>query len=255
MAGVWLTRCTCKNDLSTWTVKNSPPDRGVFIEKIINCHGKINFFQEIENVKSLLLHDHLIVRFLALLVLVAALFLLAWTFSYLFLPEAILRGRTSAAILAGETAASSFYMEWLRIVIINLSVCLLTVIAPNLLRGDTGLPFGYYTVCVQAIMYAVTLGTNSFSLPLPDGPIAPTFAVLARSGPYEISAYILAATATASISRWTLRGRWPRQTVEHWEPDRGHRMSRVEWAGLVLAGVLLVTANAWEAFQIITRFG
>jgi hypothetical protein len=206
-------------------------------------------------VKSLLLHERLIVRFLALLVSVAVLFLLAWTFSYLFLPEGILRGRTGAAILAGETAASSFFVEWLRIAIINFSICLLTVIAPNLLRGGTGLPFGYYTVCVQAIMYAVTLGTNSFSLPLPDGPLAPTFAVLARSGPYEISAYILAATATASISRWAMHGRWPRQTLENWQPEQGQRTNRVEWAGLTLAGLVLVTANAWEALQIITRFG
>ena len=57
--------------------------------------------------KSLLLHNRLIVRFLALFALVAVLFLLSWTVSYSFLPEGVLRGRTGAAILAGETAAPS----------------------------------------------------------------------------------------------------------------------------------------------------
>jgi hypothetical protein len=203
--------------------------------------------------KSLLLHDRLIVRFLALLALVTALFLLTWTASYWFLPEGLLRGRTGAAALAGETAASSFLVEWLRILAINFSICLLVVIAPNLLRA--GLPMGYYTASVQAIMYAITLGTNSFTLPLPDGPLAPTLAVLTRSGPYEIIAYLLAATATLSIARWTLRGRWPRQTLERWEPVAGQRMGQAEWVGLALAGILLLAANAWEAWQIITRFG
>ncbi|RPJ27497.1 MAG: hypothetical protein EHM33_07810 [Chloroflexi bacterium] len=203
--------------------------------------------------KSLLLHDRLIVRFLALLALVTALFLLTWTASYWFLPEGLLRGRTGAAALAGETAASSFLVEWLRILAINFSICLLVVIAPNLLRA--GLPMGYYTASVQAIVYAVILGTNSFTFPLPEGPLPPTLAVLARSGPYEIAAYLLAATATASLARWTLHGRWPRQTLQPWEPSRGHRVSRVEWAGLVVAGMILLSANAWEAWQIITHFG
>ena len=204
--------------------------------------------------KALLLHDRLIVRFLALLILIAVLFLLAWTVSYFFLPEGVLRGRTGAALLAGETAASSLLAEWLRIFAVNISICMLCVIAPNLIRTGSGLPLGYYTISVQAIMYAITLGTNSFTLPLPEGPLAPTLAVLVRSGPYEIAAYILAATATASLSRWALRGRWPRQALQRWEPARGQHISRVEWAGLALAGTILLAANAWEALQIITRF-
>ncbi|HEX2996826.1 MAG TPA: hypothetical protein VHP14_18540 [Anaerolineales bacterium] len=203
--------------------------------------------------KSLLLHNRLIVRFVALLALVTVLFLLAWTISYLFLPEGFLRGRTGAAVLAGDTAASSFWVEWLRIFALNVSICLLVVITPNLIRG--GVPLGYYTASVQALMYAITLGTNSFTLPLPDGPLAPTLAVLTRSGPYEIAAYLLAATATMSISRWCLRGRWPRQTLEPWEPATGPRMSRAERTGLVLASVILLAANAWEAWQIVAKFG
>lgn len=203
--------------------------------------------------KSLLVHDRLIVRFSALLALVTTLFLLTWTISYAFLPEGILRGRTGAAVLAGDTAAASFWVEWLRIFALNVSICLLVVVTPNLIRG--GVPLGYYTASVQAIMYAITLGTNSFTLPLPDGPLAPTLAVLTRSGPYEIIAYLLAATATLSIARWTLRGRWPRQTLERWGPIAGQRMGQAEWVGLALAGILLLAANAWEALQIITRFG
>jgi hypothetical protein len=32
-------------------------------------------------------------------------------------------------------------------------------------------------------------------------------------------------------------------------------MSRAEWIGLALAGVILLGANVWEALQIVTRFG
>ena len=202
-----------------------------------------------------LLHPNLFTRFLAFLIVVGILFFLAWALSYALLPEGVLRGRTAAAALAGETAAASFWAEWARIAAVNLAVCLCAVIAPNLIKNPSGVPLGYTTTALLAALYAVTLGTNSFTLPLPGGPLAPTLAVFQRSGPYEITAYVLAAASTVSIARWALRGRWPRQVLEPWAPPADRRMGPTEWVGLALAAALLLAANAWEAWQIIAMFG
>jgi hypothetical protein len=142
----------------------------------------------------LFLHRSMIIRFLSMYVLALVLFLVAWTISYFLLSEGVLRGRTGAQILAGSEAADSFLDEWLRISLINLTVGCLFVVGPNFIRSQHGYPLGYLTPLTWAILYAVYLGTNSFTFPMPDGKMPPSIAVLGRSGPYEIAAFILASS-------------------------------------------------------------
>ena len=92
--------------------------------------------------KQLLCHERLYVRFLALFGLGVVLFTLAWTLSYHFLPEGVLRGRTGSAILAGDEAAGSFIGEWLRIVVMNLMAGSLIVLSNRIYRYK-GYPLGY----------------------------------------------------------------------------------------------------------------
>jgi hypothetical protein len=58
-------------------------------------------------------------------------------------------------------------------------------------RLTGGYPLGYYVPLEWAMLYAGLLGTHSFGLPIPGGRLPPSFAVLVRSGPYEIAAFIL----------------------------------------------------------------
>jgi hypothetical protein len=82
-----------------------------------------------------LLHDRLPVRFGALLGFVLIAFFAAWTVGYSFLPEGALRGRNVAQALAGnDLVGDSVWLEWLRILAINLGVMFLLVIAPNVIR-------------------------------------------------------------------------------------------------------------------------
>lgn len=204
--------------------------------------------------KRRLLHRALLVRSLSLFTLTTALFLITWTLAYFLLPEGLLRGRTGAQVLAGDQAAPSFLAEWLRIAAINLTLGAVGVVGANLIRAGR-YPMGYMIPAVWAVMYAITLGTNSFAFPLPDGKMPPTWAVLGRSGPYEIIAYILAAAATYHLPRYTLQGRWPRQQLV--SIPLGERLvaTNEQWLGLGGAVVILLLANAWEAYQIVTLFG
>ena len=197
--------------------------------------------------RKLLCHKVWHIRFLSLLGLGAALFALAWTLGYYLLPEGFLRGRSGAAVLAGEEAAPSFTLEFLRIAAINLMMVM--VVYANRILMIRGYPLGYLLPLIWSVNYALTLGTNSFTIPLPE-PMAPSFAVLGRSGPYEIAAYILAATATYGISANRFKRLIPPDS-EPIEPKPAFA-ENVSWVGLALAITLLIAANAYEAHMIVS---
>lgn len=200
------------------------------------------------DVKKLLCHEAWYVRFLALLGLSMVLFVLVWTVAYYLLPEGMLRGRSGAAVLAGEEAAGSFALEFLRIFAINLLPMGLVIYANYLLLID-GYPLGYLPPLIWSLMYAVTLGTNSFSIPLPE-PMAPSLAVFGRSGPYEMAAYILMATATYGVSTHRFKRLIPPDS-EPIQP-KPKFAEQVNWLGFALAVALLIAANAYEAYMIMS---
>jgi len=199
--------------------------------------------------KRLLCHERLYVRFLALFGLGVVLFTLAWTLSYYFLPEGILRGRTGSAMMAGDEAASSFIAEWLRIVALNLIGVSLVVVANRIYRYK-GFPLGYLIPLVMLTMYAICLGTNSFSIPLPER-MAPSLAVFGRSGLYELAALTLVAVATYSLPLYDVK-RFIPPTYEPITPTPKLGLTFEQWVGLALAIAVLLAANAREAYMIVT---
>ena len=200
--------------------------------------------------KHYLMHDKLLIRFGALLGVVMVIFLSTWTLSYFFLPEGVLQERNAAQVLAGnDLAGNSIWLEWLRLLAINFGVMFLIIIAPNILRTPGNFPLGYITVAVQAVVFGITLGTNSFTLSL-GSKLPPSIAIFGSSGLYEIAAYVLAATATASISKYRLIGTWPKQTTEMIVPPKTKSIIQQRNMGILLAGIILVIACGWEAYRI-----
>jgi hypothetical protein len=139
-------------------------------------------------------------------------------------------------------------------VAINLVIGAILIVGANRFLLFHGYPLGYVVILSWITLYAILLGTNSFTPPIPGGKMAPSFAVFARSGPYEFCAFILAAVATYSLPRYELKGRWPRETIEPILPKPSFFLTGEEWAGLALAVLILIAANAWEAYQIVTLF-
>lgn len=199
-------------------------------------------------IPRLLCHPKLSVRFFSLLFVGTIVFLLAWTFSYHFLPPGILRGKMAAAALAGTEAAKTVWLEFIRIAGINLLIACFAVVLPNRLLHFRGIPLGYLPPLGWCALYAATLGTNSFSVPMP-APLAPSWSVLERSGPYEIAAYLLIAASTHAIAV----ARSPRFFSTRTEPvvPRPPLLASVEWKGIALAALLLLAANFQEAYRIV----
>jgi hypothetical protein len=161
----------------------------------------------------------------------------------------VLLGRSVAQLLAGnDLAGGSVWLEWLRILAINLGVVFLVIIAPNLLRTENNYPLGYTTTTVIAMFFGITLGTNSFAVSL-GGKLMPTLAVFESSGLYEIAAYVLAAAATISISRYRLVGKWPRQTLETLTPPKEKSALQEQLIGVLLSIAILGMACGWEAYR------
>lgn len=199
--------------------------------------------------RRLLLHDSLPVRFAALLGLGLILFYVSWIVAYALLPEAVLRGKSGAAVLAGTEAAPSLLFEFIRIAAINMAIAGLFIVLPNRLLQIDGYPLGYLPPLLWFVHYGLLLGTNSFSVPMPE-PLAPSWTVLARSGLYEIGAYCLIAASTHSIAV----ARSPRLFSFASEPVRPRPpfLAGVHKAGLGWALAVLLVSNLWEAYRIVS---
>jgi uncharacterized membrane protein SpoIIM required for sporulation len=81
------------------------------------------------------------------------------------------------------------------------------------------------------------------------GKMLPTLAIFGSSGLYEIIAYVLAAAATVSISRFRLLGSGFKQTVEAIIPPETKSVVRELFIGVLLAIIMLVGACGWEAYR------
>jgi hypothetical protein len=220
------------------------------VRRVVGRNANSSIGERTVSPKHYLVHDKLLVRFLALLAVVAVVFVAGWAVAYAFLPEGVLRGRTGAAALAGsDLAGGSVWLEWLRIFGINLAVTFLLMVPANLLRTKRDYPLGYFSVIAIVTVAAVTLGTNSFTLPMATR-TPPSLAVFGSTGVYELAAYVLAVTATVSIARWRTVRWWGRDSTEKVVLRRDRSTIFERNLGVVLSIVLLAAASGWEAYRV-----
>lgn len=87
--------------------------------------------------------------------LATAIVLVARTGSYPWLPEGLLRGRSAAAVVAGQGSAGSWLREWLLLAAVNLRVLVFVYVAPNLPRLPGGIPLSYLPVGTMRAYFGV----------------------------------------------------------------------------------------------------
>ncbi|MFN2323451.1 MAG: hypothetical protein ABR510_10900 [Trueperaceae bacterium] len=195
-------------------------------------------------------HPNVLVRFLSLMILGTVLFLVAWTTGYYLLPEGAFhtgaeaqlasRGLSGIAETAFDEASGIFLHNLLPVVLIVLG---------NIALRVNGIPIGYVVPLFNLVGYGLFIGTNSFLIPYPER-LAPTFAILERSGPYEMTALVMVAAATAAWSRYAVR------RLFRTEPERLPGPPRVTWqqVAFLLLGIALLAGAAWrEGMMIVER--
>lgn len=173
-----------------------------------------------------------------------ALWLSAWTLSYLALGEGVLRQAMSARVADGLLSSGP-----------SLAV---TIFSWNLVFGVGAIvvgsffaigrvSLGYFAPWWWALGYGVALGTNSFVITVP-GKLAPRLDILWQHiGAREILAYLLVAAALANIHLWQPR-RWHDLTLSRVRAFADVRLRPGELAAVVGALVLLAwTANVEAA--------
>jgi hypothetical protein len=186
-----------------------------------------------------LTHSSPVARAVTASVIALALWIGAWTLSYLFLSEGLLRGVMTArvpdeALLAGPSLGATIF-QW------NLLFGM-GVIALGSLFAIGKLSLGYIAPWWWAIGYGVALGTNSFVLTEP-GKLAPNLSVMWQHiGAREILAYLLVAAALANIHFWRPR-RWYDMTLSRVRGVRELRLRGLELT-FVAGGLVLL---AWTA--------
>src|SRR5690606_17067839 len=119
--------------------------------------------------QRLVSHPHPGVRFLALLAGYLVVFLMAVVLSHLFLPEGVLRGRTTGGNLS---LAESVGAATLQILVYNLISVGIVIIASLFARrrfpGEPYVSVGQQPLWIAALLNGIVQGTNSFGIERPE---------------------------------------------------------------------------------------
>ncbi len=195
---------------------------------------------------SRLLHSRrLLVRFSTAIGLGVAAMFISWTVAYLFLPERMLRGKTAAGAVSEHASGLStfvFALGW------NGAVAFVVVPLLSFL-AVRHFSLGYVLVLGHYALFGVFLGTNSFAIPR-DSPAPPSLSMFMGTGPWEIGAYLLVASALAQQYRFN-QIRWLGTRMERTRTTRP-RLALGEWLAIVLAAVTIST-TAWIEHRRVER--
>ncbi len=197
--------------------------------------------------RRILGHDRVVVRFIGLYALGLALFFTCWTLSYHLLPEGILRGVGILGRLAGESTADTATQEFTQIFSLNLIGWTLILACNYVLRVDY-FSYGYLVPLAWMVMYAVTLGTNSFSIPM-ETRMAVSLSAFQRSGLWEMMAATLFAVTTDSIS--VNRSDSLRQASKPIPKKERLPFKREQWIAVIVSVLILALAAYREAYMIV----
>ena len=196
---------------------------------------------------KILTNPNLAVRISTLWLTGFILLFIAWSLSYVSLPEGSARGTVIVSYipLTTEEVNSTF----LRIFIYNLSVAAALIFIANLIRIK-GLPLGYFVLFYHWILYGIFLGTNSFMIPSATRLFPSLTTLFHGSGIYEITSYTLIAAATYNIGI-------PVESMEGLKEKEGvleffrkRKLSKLEALTVISALIILLISNYLEAWQI-----
>jgi hypothetical protein len=198
----------------------------------------------VSKIKKWLIHKNILVRAITLWILCSAFLTATWFVSYYFLPYGVLRGVFPSANLP---LGNYFFSVFLTIFLYNLIVGCGFTVAANLVSVET-VPLGYLYPFVQECLFGIFLGTDSFAISH-GGRLFPSLSIVNGAGFYELTAYILVASATAKLTLWNQTG-WLGGNLERIRKRKELKLARSETSTLILGVLLLLVAATIEAAGI-----
>jgi hypothetical protein len=169
----------------------------------------------------------------------------AWFLSFYLLPEGLMRDTSLASKLAGSDISASLGKELTRIFVVNL-IMGSVIILFNLSFRVNNIPLGYLIPPIWFLLYGLILGSNSFTFAMAER-IAPSLAVLSRSGLYELAAYTLITVSTYNISRFEIKALFKTNPEKVNGPIV---FQRQQYLGLAVAILILLFSNIREALML-----
>lgn len=199
--------------------------------------------------KKILCDNSIYKRFFGLYLIGLLLFIAAWYIGYCFLPEGIMRGTNLASKLAGSDISVSIREELTRIFVVNLLMSMVIILF-NLSIRINKIPLGYLIPPIWFLLYGFILGSNSFTFAMTER-IAPSLAVMGRSGLYELAAYTLITVSTYNISKFEIKALFKTNPEKINKPII---IQRQQYIGLIIAVLILLFSNIKEAFMLTSVF-
>lgn len=197
--------------------------------------------------RKLLTHEKVFVRAGSLWILCFTFLTIVWFVSYYFLPYGILKGVIPSANLPlGNTFLSTF----LTIFLFNLIAACGFTVAANLLSVKS-VPLGILYPMVQTCLFGIFLGTDSFGISH-GGRLFPSISIVTGAGFYELTAYVLVASATAKFTLLNQTG-WLSGNLERVKTRHDLKLTRADVLALILGVILLLVAAIIESKGILTH--
>ncbi len=195
--------------------------------------------------KRRLIHENVLIRTATLWILCFVLLTVAWFVSFYFLPYGILRGVFPSAYLP---LGNSFLSVFFAIFLFNLLVGCGLSVALNLLSAKS-IPLGYLYPLIQVSLFGIFLGTDSFAITHGSKLFPSIITLVGGAGFYELTSYVLVATATAGFTLWNQTG-WLGGSLVKIRERKELKLSRSELFTITIGVLLLLVAGAIEAIGI-----
>ncbi len=163
---------------------------------------------------------------------------LAWTVSYLILPQGTLRGKLPSTLFFGEN--TDLLSTFLKILLFNFAIGGIVFSLCNLFRVGN-VPLGYVAIWLEILVFGLLKGTNSFIYPYET--MLASFIGFLRTGLWEFSAYILMTCSTVNFAIYRqeswLSGKVTR--IKRWQDVK---LSKTE-KGTYVIGVAILAFSAF----------
>ena len=143
-------------------------------------------------------HDKLYIRLFSLFHFGLILFFLSWIIGYYLLPERILHEVRIINYLTREPSLLESTQEYIYYAVFYIGVFGFILLG-NFIMKVKYFSYGYLIPLAWMVLYGLTVGTNSFLVPMEET-MGPSIAIVGQSGLYEILAASIMAVSTYDLN-------------------------------------------------------